>query len=117
MIICPNCQHPEINGAIYCGKCGAQLFDATYTQKIQTSITLNEIERNTDRIKPTPAIPLQSWISLHIIESGQILPLAERTEFTLGRSAEGQPIFRMLIFLLQCLCQWGFATACSHQTG
>ncbi len=37
-------------------------------------------------------MPLQSWISLHIIESGQILPLADRTEFTLGRSAEGQPI-------------------------
>jgi pSer/pThr/pTyr-binding forkhead associated (FHA) protein len=35
---------------------------------------------------------MQSWISLHIIESGQILPLAERTEFTLGRVAEGQPI-------------------------
>jgi pSer/pThr/pTyr-binding forkhead associated (FHA) protein len=27
-----------------------------------------------------------------MIESGQILPLADRTEFTLGRSAEGQPI-------------------------
>jgi len=93
MIICPNCQHPEINGAIFCSNCGAQLFDGHInTQKIQTSDPLNEIERNTDRIKPTPAIPLQSWISLNIIESGQILPLAERTEFTLGRSAEGQPI-------------------------
>ncbi len=27
-----------------------------------------------------------------MIETGQILPLADRTEFTLGRSAEGQPI-------------------------
>ncbi|MCS7010786.1 MAG: hypothetical protein NZL98_05420, partial [Anaerolineales bacterium] len=33
-----------------------------------------------------------SWLSLHIIESGQIIPLAEQTEFTLGRVAEGQPI-------------------------
>ena len=63
-----------------------------YTQKIQTVETLREIEHSTDRIRPTPAMPLQSWISLHIIESGQILPLAERTEVTLGRSAEGQPI-------------------------
>jgi pSer/pThr/pTyr-binding forkhead associated (FHA) protein len=35
---------------------------------------------------------LQSWISLHLLESGQILPLTDRTEFTLGRSVEGQPI-------------------------
>ncbi len=27
-----------------------------------------------------------------MIENGQILPLADRSEFTLGRSAEGQPI-------------------------
>jgi hypothetical protein len=93
MIICPNCQNKEINGSIYCSKCGAQLFDEhLITHKIKTAETLREIERNTDLIRPTPAMPLQSWISLHIIESGQILPLAERTEFTLGRSAEGQPI-------------------------
>jgi len=36
-------------------------------------------------------------ISLHLVESGQILPLAERTEFSLGRVAEGQPI--MLVHL------------------
>ena len=63
-----------------------------YTQKIQTVETLREVERNTVRIRTTPPLPLQSWMSLLIIESGQILPLAERTEFTLGRSAEGQPI-------------------------
>jgi len=93
MIICPNCQYQEINGAIYCSKCGEQLFDEQlYTQQIQTVETLREIDRNSVRIRTTPSLPLQSWISLHIIESGQILPLAERTEVTLGRSAEGQPI-------------------------
>jgi hypothetical protein len=55
MIICPNCQHQEINGAIYCSKCGAQLFDEQlYTHKIQTVETLREIERNTDRIRTYP---------------------------------------------------------------
>ena len=62
------------------------------THKITADDTPREVERNTELIQPPPAMPLQSWISLHIIESGQILPLAERTEFTLGRSAEGQPI-------------------------
>jgi hypothetical protein len=93
MIICPNCQHKEISGAIYCSKCGAQLIDANIaTHKIHTAETRREVERNTARIQPPPIPPLQSWISLHIIDSGQILPLADRTEFTLGRSAEGQPI-------------------------
>jgi hypothetical protein len=93
MIICPNCQHKEINGAIYCSKCGAQLIDARFsTHKINTAEALEAAEPKADRIQPPLSMPLQSWISLHLIESGQILPLADRTEFTLGRSAEGQPI-------------------------
>ncbi len=93
MIICPNCQHKEINGAIFCSKCGGQLVDAhLITQKIQTTETRLIVEHDSDRLQPPPQVPLQSWISLHLIESGQILPLADRTEFTLGRSAEGQPI-------------------------
>jgi hypothetical protein len=93
MIICPNCQHKEISGVIYCSQCGAQLIDAHLTtHKIQTAETRRVVEGSTDRLQPPPVAPLQSWISLHIIESGQILPLADRTEFTLGRSAEGQPI-------------------------
>lgn len=92
MIICPNCQHKEISGAIYCSKCGAQLVDITIaTHKINAAETPPDIDVSTGRLR-TPSAPLQSWISLHLIESGQILPLADRTEFTLGRSAEGQPI-------------------------
>jgi hypothetical protein len=92
MIICPNCQHKEISGAIYCNNCGAQLVSKSIeTHKINTGETRSVVEVSTGRIKP-PSAPLQSWISLHMIESGQIIPLVDRTEFTLGRSAEGQPI-------------------------
>jgi hypothetical protein len=93
MIICPNCQHKEMSGAIYCSNCGAQLIDMTIaTHKIHTAETRQEAERDTSRVQPSPPTHLQSWISLNMVESGQILPLADRTEFTLGRSAEGQPI-------------------------
>jgi hypothetical protein len=92
MVICPNCQHKEISGAIFCSKCGAQLVDTNLsTHKIHTA-ERPDAERITNSLKPQPPGTLQSWISLHIIESGQILPLADRTEFTLGRTAEGQPI-------------------------
>jgi FOG: FHA domain len=93
MIICPNCQHKEMSGAIYCSKCGAQLIDMTITtHKIHTAEARQEANRQPSSMTPAPARQLQSWISLNMIESGQILPLADRTEFTLGRSAEGQPI-------------------------
>jgi hypothetical protein len=93
MIICPNCQHKEINGAIYCSKCGAQLMDShLVTHRINPSDARIDFEKDTDQLKHPLQAPLQSWISLHLIESGQVLPLADRTEFTLGRSAEGQPI-------------------------
>ncbi len=93
MIICPNCQHKEMNGSIYCSKCGAQLVDTRFaTHKIKAPELPKEPASKTGRIQPHPPLSLQSWISLHLIESGQILPLADRTEFTLGRSAEGQPI-------------------------
>jgi hypothetical protein len=93
MIICPNCQHKEMSGSVYCSKCGAQLIDMNVaTHKIHTAEAREVIKRDAGRTPPPPPAHLQSWISLNMIESGQILPLADRTEFTLGRSAEGQPI-------------------------
>jgi hypothetical protein len=93
MIICPNCQFKEMSGAIYCSKCGAQLIDMTIaTHKIHSAELRQETMEKTGQIHPPLPANLQSWISLNIIESGQILPLADRTEFTLGRSAEGQAI-------------------------
>lgn len=93
MIICPQCQHKEISGAIFCSECGAQLVAIEHVET-------HKIERpETDRIKsetipfrvPPPPLP-SAWISLHMLESGHIMPLADRSEFTLGRVAEGQPI-------------------------
>jgi hypothetical protein len=44
--------------------------------------------------RKTAAFPkdLDTWASLHLLDSGQILPLGDRTEFTLGRVSEAQPI-------------------------
>jgi pSer/pThr/pTyr-binding forkhead associated (FHA) protein len=32
------------------------------------------------------------WISLHLLDNGQILSISDRAEFTLGRTSENQPI-------------------------
>jgi hypothetical protein len=94
MIVCPNCQHKEVTGTIFCSHCGAQLLTAAVleTHKIHTSETRAKGFNKTGQYKPIPKDLPSSWISLHMVDSGQIVPLADREEFTLGRITEGQPI-------------------------
>lgn len=97
MIICPNCHHHEITGALFCSECGAQLvlIEHVETQmfgKMNTS-TLPMLPESRP-LSPNKNIPDLSGttLSLYMVDSGQILHLMNRMEFTLGRMAEGQPI-------------------------
>lgn len=97
MILCPNCQHKELPGALFCSECGTQLvsLDILNTRSIQRTTT-DTLPSTTE----IPAIPSRKAmvhgtipsISLHLIDSAQVIHLAERNEFTLGRAIEGQPI-------------------------
>lgn len=91
MILCPNCKHEEADGAIFCSECGTQLiqFEQGQTQKFNSATN----ELGTAPIQANlPADASTTWISLHMLESGQILPVGDRTEFTMGRVSENQPI-------------------------
>jgi hypothetical protein len=93
MIICPNCQYENTEGAVFCAECGAQL-DGVETL-VTKAITDQEIDEELRKKAPRPELdsaPANSWLSLHLMDSGKILPLASRNEFTLGRLSEGQPI-------------------------
>lgn len=93
MIKCSNCQHENVSGTLFCAECGVQL-DGVETLTTQ-SITQDQITEDLKNRKATmepPSSPSNSWISLHLMDSGKILPLASRTEFTMGRLSEGQPI-------------------------
>lgn len=94
MIVCPNCQHKEVTGTIFCSHCGAQLLTAAVleTHKIHMSETRAKGINKTAQYQSIPKDLPNSWISLHMVDSGQIVPLADRDEFTLGRITEGQPI-------------------------
>lgn len=97
MILCPNCHHKELPGALFCSECGTQLvsLDILNTRSIQktpseglsSEVKIPDLASKTNGPHGTEPI-----LSLHIIDSGQILHLAERSEFTLGRTIEGQPI-------------------------
>jgi len=91
MIICPTCKSQETDGAIFCHECGTQLVqpDAAQTQKFSTDS--DELRREIFYIDEMPNQGA-TWITLHLLETGDILPIAERSEFTLGRLSENQPI-------------------------
>lgn len=89
MIVCPNCKHQEADGSIFCSECGMQLIQYTpgETQRFNTPTGELGIAPKPDAPAPSPA-----WISLHLLDSGQILPVSDRVEFTMGRVSENQPI-------------------------
>lgn len=97
MILCPNCHHEEIEGALFCSECGAQLVSTKNltTQTIGRSPS-GGLGPTTGPIvppsPPTASTGVDSVLSLHLLDSGQIIHLAGRTEFSLGRVTEGQPI-------------------------
>ncbi len=92
MIICPNCRHSELPGALFCSQCGA-LLEGVAGVSTQNMRSTGQLANDQPGIPPAaPSAELQAAVSLCIVDSGQILPLENRDEFTLGRSAEGQPI-------------------------
>lgn len=92
MPTCPNCRHHELPGAIFCSQCGALLEASTprTTQKVTQST--GQLVSEPRPAPPVPADEMQSPLALYVMDSGDILQLKDRDEFTIGRSAEGQPI-------------------------
>jgi hypothetical protein len=96
MVTCPNCHHQELPGALFCSECGAQLvtMDRSATQTLDVSPSDYFEKRHS---KPLSSSLMTSpgpelTISLRIMDSGDIIRLSGRTEVTLGRIVEGQPI-------------------------
>ncbi|RJP49058.1 MAG: FHA domain-containing protein [Anaerolineaceae bacterium] len=94
MIVCSNCKHENITGAMFCDECGAQLLQGN-------SLTTQSIEETTNKFNVGKKVAdelyqsfngMDAWGSLHLLDTGQVLPLSSRNEFTLGRISEGQPI-------------------------
>lgn len=92
MIICSNCQHENVSGTLFCVECGAQLngTETLTTQAITQDQIVDDLKKSAT--SEPPSSPANSWLSLHLMDSGKILPLATRNEFTMGRLSEGQPI-------------------------
>jgi pSer/pThr/pTyr-binding forkhead associated (FHA) protein len=91
--LCPSCNIPVLEGAIFCPECGTKLIDSGGLST--AAITTPDTIPSKDEPTPKPAAPLPvsgAQINLHIIRTGQIIPLEGRTDFTIGRISEGQSI-------------------------
>jgi len=82
-----------MDGALFCAECASQL---TGKDLITQNITTQKFDRaNEQRLKNDMYQPFDgsdAWGSLHLLDTGQVLPLSTRNEFTMGRISEGQPI-------------------------
>lgn len=94
MIVCSNCNHTNMAGAVFCSECGAPLnaADSLTTQSITTDQVREAVKKKSVLHTSVPAVTLNNWVTLHLLDTGQVLPLSDRNEFTLGRISEGQPI-------------------------
>lgn len=91
MILCPSCQHREFAGALFCAECGGNLI---YEREIHTPPGTRGRATASPPPQETPPVysAIDSLLTLHLLDSDQILPLAGRETFTLGRFNNGQPI-------------------------
>jgi len=78
---------------MFCAECGAQLVgkDNLITQNISTD-QFKTVDQKSPNDMYQPFDGSDAWGSLHLLDTGQVLPLSSRLEFTMGRISEGQPI-------------------------
>jgi pSer/pThr/pTyr-binding forkhead associated (FHA) protein len=98
MIICSNCQHVEVSGALFCSECGAKLAkkDHSITQDIRAELEKREnasISGWNDSLELVSGYDdKERQIIIRILPHGERIELIGQIEYSIGRSAEGQPI-------------------------
>jgi hypothetical protein len=94
MIECPSCKCQHFVGTLYCSECGTRLVHVTSVP----TMTISELESMdaADKTKPTPAdgpdLRSGAIFGLRIVDSGDVVSLLGRTNYTIGRSNKGQAV-------------------------
>jgi pSer/pThr/pTyr-binding forkhead associated (FHA) protein len=100
MILCPNCLHKEMVGAVFCSECGSQLIfpegvpTGTIKPGASTVPTAGfSAGRPPAKVEAAGTIAaVDAEIALNILGANTVLPLDMQDDVTLGRISEGQPI-------------------------
>lgn len=97
MTTCPNCHHEELIGALYCSDCGAQLvttdpFGTRSIRKTPSDFFAVPADARVQEVQPETKEDARPLVVLRVVDDNQVIRLNGRSEYTLGRIAEGQPI-------------------------
>ena len=93
MISCSICNQKQMVGTVFCGNCGNQLVPGDKPdQEVQVQRNIVEPSNSSSLGKFSKKKRKSSWISLYILENGEILSLQDKEELTLGRCSENQPV-------------------------
>lgn len=95
MILCLNCQHHDITGALFCSECGRKLIAVT-DDSTQTAQYAQENSSSTDSMRSTAFPPSQfdtvEGLSLFLMNNEQLVHLTGKSEYTIGRATDDQPV-------------------------
>ena len=83
----------EPDGAFFCTECGVKLVTEDGLSTATIRATESQITDAGEAPPPPPPVAAtEAQVSMHVIRTGQILPLVGRTEYTIGRISQGQSI-------------------------
>jgi pSer/pThr/pTyr-binding forkhead associated (FHA) protein len=94
MIECPNCRHQEFVGTFFCSECGTRLIhiiDAPDLSKATKYIDLETLNTK-PAIPEGPELASGAFLGLRVINTGKVISLIGRENYTLGRSGKDQAI-------------------------
>jgi hypothetical protein len=89
MIECPTCRHQEFVGTLYCSECGTRL---VHTAPIALDDLSEDARAGDNGLPSTRGLAAGAVFGLRVIDTGDIVSLVGRDNFTLGRSGGGQAI-------------------------
>ncbi len=101
MIRCPNCQHQELAGALFCSECGAQLRDygklntqPFMLKPVDPTLADEGVRHMTTAGAPMEAagLPVEDVVSVYVVDAKRTIRLSGLSEYTIGRVSEDQPI-------------------------
>lgn len=92
MITCPQCGSQQLPGTIFCTECGMQLAfaDSGGTQTMSRGpVGSDHLTQTAPRVTSAPE---PGHLAVHLVDSGIMIPLEDKAEFTFGRLSDGQPV-------------------------
>ncbi|MBN1230519.1 MAG: FHA domain-containing protein [Anaerolineales bacterium] len=92
---CSHCGEENIEGALFCSQCGTKVYSGGVEtvsfdteQRLSSNLSVQVQLQAHENIKFVG----DALVSLHLLTTGQILPLTGKNEYTLGRVSASQSI-------------------------